>query len=76
MDDVWTTAPFEPTITNAAGNMNNQRVVAPSIQFSISAPGASQVRVRWPPHMTGAQAVLTQTPPGASQVSVRKPMSR
>ena len=45
VDTVWCTAPFEPTVTNADNSTNNYRVVAPSIEFSISAPAASQVLV-------------------------------
>jgi|LauGreDrversion2_5_1035112.scaffolds.fasta_scaffold96825_1 1,4-alpha-glucan branching enzyme len=45
VDDVWSTAPFEPIVTNAQDTVNNQRVVAPSIQFSVKAPGASQCLV-------------------------------
>ncbi len=35
---------FVPVV-RAQGNLNNNRVVAPSVQFSISAPEASQVLV-------------------------------
>lgn len=45
VDDLWMPAPFEPMVTNCEGHLNNFRIVAPSMDFRITAPGASQVLV-------------------------------
>ncbi len=45
VDDVWMTAPFEPVAVNYQGHLNNHRVVAPTMRFSLRAPDARQVLV-------------------------------
>ncbi|EFJ40325.1 hypothetical protein VOLCADRAFT_119992 [Volvox carteri f. nagariensis] len=45
VDKVWTPAPHEPTVTNAEGHLNNYRVIAPTVSFSIKAPRADNVFV-------------------------------
>ncbi|GLC57318.1 hypothetical protein PLESTB_001211200 [Pleodorina starrii] len=45
VDKVWTPAPHEPTVTNAEGHLNNFRVIAPTVTFSLKAPRAENVFV-------------------------------
>jgi len=45
VDKIWLPAPFEPMVTNNQNNLNNFRVVAPTINFNIYAPKAQQVLV-------------------------------
>ncbi|KAG1676847.1 hypothetical protein FOA52_010356 [Chlamydomonas sp. UWO 241] len=45
VDGSWQTAPFEQTVSPSEGSLNNFRVVAPTIEFSIHAPDAEQVLV-------------------------------
>eukprot|EP00798_Chlamydomonas_sp_ICE-L_P011613 gene11613-34320_t len=45
VDNLWTTAPHEPTVTGAEKSLNNLKLVAPTISFSFKAPEAQQVLV-------------------------------
>ncbi|KAG2492426.1 hypothetical protein HYH03_009369 [Edaphochlamys debaryana] len=45
VDKVWTPAPHEPTVTNCEGHLNNYRVIAPTVTFSLRAPKAESVFV-------------------------------
>lgn len=45
VDKVWTPAPHEPYVTNSEGHLNNYRVIAPTVTFSLRAPNAQSVFV-------------------------------
>ncbi|MEW5320338.1 MAG: hypothetical protein WDW38_011418 [Sanguina aurantia] len=45
VDHEWTTAPHEAIVTNSQGNLNNFRIVAPTVTFKLDAPNAGRALV-------------------------------